>query len=142
MDNVPWQPTNEPGRYDAARVATLEPIHQAIEHLQLPPIRLRKLNAIRNALEMQIEDGGDSPKVNNHLLEALQIAVIHQVGQKRAMAVLQAIGDFARLEEIRWKQVQDGMLPLNQNTTTFAPEQKPGKPKRKFRSRRRKGKKK
>ena len=111
MDNVHWQLTNEPGRYDAARVANLEPIHQAIELLQLPPVRLRKLNAIRNALEVQIEDGGDAPEVNNHLLEALRLAVIHQVGQQRATAVLQVINDFARAEEARWTQLKAGTLP-------------------------------
>jgi hypothetical protein len=106
MDNKTWKPTNEPDGYNAARVAALEPIHRAIKHLQLPPIRVRKLNAIRNALEMQIEDGGDSPEVNKRLLEALQLAVIHQVGQQRATIVLQAINDFAQAEETRWKQVQ------------------------------------
>jgi hypothetical protein len=111
MDSAHWQPTNEPGRYDAARVANLELIHQAIEHLQLPPIRLRKLNAIRNALEMQIEDGGDAPEVNDHLLEALRLAVIHQVGRQRATAVLQVIDAFARAEEARWTQAKAGTLP-------------------------------
>ena len=111
MDNAQWQPTNEPGRYDANRVASLRRIHQAIEHLRLPPIRLRKLNAICNALEMQIEDGGDAPEVNNQLLEALRLAVIHQVGRRRAAAVLQVIGDFARVEETRWIQAKAGTLP-------------------------------
>ena len=105
-----WQPTNEPGRYDTARVANLEPVHQAFEQLQLPLIRLRKLNAIYNALEMQIEDGGDAPEINNHLLEALQLAVIHQAGSQRAKAVLQAIDDFAKAEEERWKQAEAGTL--------------------------------
>jgi tetratricopeptide (TPR) repeat protein len=111
MAKIKWQPTNEPGRYDSARVENLKPIHQAIEHLRLPPIRFRKLNAICNALEMQIEDGGDALEVNNHLLAALRLMVIHQVGQQRAAAVLQAINDFARTEEARWEQVRAGTLP-------------------------------
>ncbi len=61
---------------------------------------------------MQIEDGGDAPEVNNHLLAALRLMVIHQVGQQPAAAVLQAIDDFARTEEARWEQVRAGTLPL------------------------------
>lgn len=111
MNKTDWQPTNQPGRYDQARVATLEPIRQAIEQLQLPPIRMRKLMAISNALEMQIEDGGDAPEANRHLLEALKLVVVHQIGQKRATAVIQAIEDFARKEEMRWEQIRAGTLP-------------------------------
>jgi tetratricopeptide (TPR) repeat protein len=111
MAKTKRQPTNEPGRYDAARVGNLKPIHQAIERLRLPPIRFRKLNAVCNALEMQIEDGGDAPEVNNHLLAALRLMVIHQVGQQRAGAMLQAIDDFARVEEVRWEHVQTETLP-------------------------------
>lgn len=65
MDNEQSKPTNKPGRYNAARVAKLRPIYRAIEQLKLPPLRLRKINAICNALAMQIEDGGDSPEVND-----------------------------------------------------------------------------
>jgi tetratricopeptide (TPR) repeat protein len=111
MKNTQWQPTNQPGRYDAARVANLAPIDLAVADLQLPLNRLRKLNAIRNALEMQIEDGGDSPEVNSRLLEALRLAVVHQVGRQRATDVLQAIDDFARAEEARWAQARAGTLP-------------------------------
>jgi hypothetical protein len=111
MNKTDWQPTNKPGRYDSMRVATLEPIHRAIARLQLPPIRSRKLMAICNALEMQIADGGDAPEVNRHLLEALKLAVVHQVGQKGATAVIQAIEDFARKEELRWEQIWAGTLP-------------------------------
>ena len=87
-------PTNIPNRYDAARVAHLKPIRAAIEQLGLPPIRLRKLNGILNALEMQIEDGGDSPEVNAHLLAALRAGVIHQVGVEKAQPVLTRIDAF------------------------------------------------
>ena len=60
---------------------------------------------------MQIEDGGDAPEVNNRLLEALRLAVIHQVGRRSATAVLQVIDDFARAEETRWTQAKAGTLP-------------------------------
>ena len=56
-----WRPSNEPTRYDEARVARLKPIKIELEKLGIPLIRLRKLNGILNALEMQIEDGGDNP---------------------------------------------------------------------------------
>jgi hypothetical protein len=134
MDNVSWQPTNEPGHYDAVRVATLEPIRQAIEQLQLSVIRLRKLNAILNALEMQIEDGGGSPDVNSRLLEALQLVVLHQVGQQRATTVLQTILDFTRAEETRWKQAQTVTSPPSQNMAGSATGNKRGKSKHKVRS--------
>ena len=111
MSNIPQQPNNKPGAYDAERVAVLQLVWKALEQLQLPPIRLRKLNTICNALEMQIEDGGDSPEVNDRLLEALQLAVIHQVGQQQAQPVLQAIDNFAQAENMRRQQVQAGTGP-------------------------------
>ena len=58
-----WQPSNEPVRYDRARVAQLSPIETEIKKLNLPLIRFRKLNGILGAIEMQIEDGGDNPEV-------------------------------------------------------------------------------
>lgn len=106
MDETPWQPTNEPSGYDPARVAKLKPVQEAIEDMQLPPIRVRKLNAITNALEMQIEDGGDAPEINNCLLEALRLAVIHQVGGQRGTAVLLAIDEFEQKESLRWNRVR------------------------------------
>lgn len=75
-----WPPSPEPVRYDKARVATLDPIRQQIDALGLSLIRLRKLRGLLNALEMQIEDGGDSPEVNGLLLDALRAGVRHQVG--------------------------------------------------------------
>lgn len=111
MDKIPWQPTNEPGRYDEARIATLKPVQQAIERLRLPVIRLRKLMGICNALQMQIEDGGDAPVVNDRLLESLRLMAIHQVGEEQASDVLQAIDNFARMEEARWEQARAGTLP-------------------------------
>ena len=65
-----WKPTNQPDRHDPARVAGLRPIGAAIERLRLPPNRQRKVLSILSALEVQIEDGGDSPTVNEHLLAA------------------------------------------------------------------------
>jgi tetratricopeptide (TPR) repeat protein len=111
-----WQPSNEPGRYDKARLAQIAPVQAAIQALGLPPLRQRKLNGVLNALIMQIEDGGDSPAVdspavNELLLEALQTAVLHQVGAARGTAVLQAIERFAQAEAERWQQVKAGTLP-------------------------------
>ena len=94
-------PTNITSAYDEARVAQLKPIRAAIEALGLPVVRKRKLFGILNALEIQIEDGGDSPDVNRHLLAALREGVIHQVGEKRARPVLARIRDFRRYENNR-----------------------------------------
>lgn len=104
-------PTNIPGSYDEARVAQLKPIRAAIEELGLPLIRVRKLLGILNALEMQIEDGGDSRAVNELLLQALREAAVHQVGKKRARPVKRAVDAFARAENERWKQISAGTLP-------------------------------
>ena len=106
-----WKPTNQPDRYDEARVATLEPVRQAVMALGLPLTRLRKINGILGALEMQIEDGGDSPTVNEHLLAALRACVLHQVDTSQAAPVLAAIDAFAEQEARRWQQVQAGALP-------------------------------
>jgi len=106
-----WQPSNQPDRYDKARVAQIEPVQAAIQALRLPPLRQRKLNGVLNALIMQIEDGGDSPTVNGLLIEALKTAVLHQVGAVRGTAVLQAIDRFAQAEAQRWQQVKAGTLP-------------------------------
>ena len=93
-----WKPSNQTIRYDRKRVAQLGPIQSAIEKLELPLIRLRKLNAIFNALEVQIEDGGDSPEVNQRLLDALRAGILHQVGERQAQAALQAIDAFEQAE--------------------------------------------
>ena len=106
-----WRPSNEPTRYDEARVAQLEPIEIELKKLGLPLVRIRKLNGILNALEMQIEDGGDNPQVNALLLEALRESVKHQVGKRRARAVLRTIDAFHFSEIGRWKQVKAGILP-------------------------------
>jgi tetratricopeptide (TPR) repeat protein len=106
-----WKPSNEPTRYDRARVERTDTIDQEIKKLRLPPIRQRKLNGILNALIMQIEDGGDSPEVNRLLLEALRAAVRHQVGERRARSVLEAIDRFGQVEDQRWEMVKAGTLP-------------------------------
>lgn len=85
-------------------MAGLRPIQQAIENLGLPPIWSRKLKAICKALEMQIEDGGDAPEVNNLLIEALRLAVIHQVGERSAATALQAIDNFVKRDNLRWER--------------------------------------
>ena len=104
-------PPNIPGHYDEVRVAQLKPIHAAIEALDLPLVRKRKLLGILNALTMQIEDGGDSPAVNDLLLLALRESAVHQVGKKKAQPVLDAIDAFARTESARWEQIKAGTLP-------------------------------
>jgi len=88
-------------RIDKARLKTLEPIKQAIESLNLPPLRYRKLNGIINALTMQIEDGGDFNEVNELLIMALRCAVIAQVGKESASAVLDALTRFEQSEASR-----------------------------------------
>jgi hypothetical protein len=60
---------------------------------------------------VQIEDGGDSPEVNQLLLDALRAGTRHQVGEGRARRVLRAIDDFERAEAERWEQVKAGTLP-------------------------------
>jgi tetratricopeptide (TPR) repeat protein len=106
-----WKPSNQPIRYDQKRVAQLDSVERAILALRLPPNRGRKLNGILNALTMQIEDGGDSPEVNDSLLEALRAALRHQVGERGGTAVLRAIDAFQRAEAERWEQIKAGTLP-------------------------------
>ena len=106
-----WKPSNQPTRYDKARLAQLEPVRAEIEKLKLPLIRFRKLNGICGALEVQIEDGGDDPEVNKLLLDALRAAIVHQVGERKAQAALRAIAAFEQLEAKRWAQVKAGTLP-------------------------------
>ena len=108
---MPWKPDPEPTRYDRARAARLAPLRQAVQKLRLPPGRGRKLLALLNALEVQIEDGGDSPDVNQHLLAALRAGLHHQVSERQARAALQAIDAFAEDEARRWAQIRAGTLP-------------------------------
>jgi hypothetical protein len=106
-----WRPSREPDRYDRARVAQLAPIRAAVDALGLPLRRKRKLAGLLNAIEMQIEDGGDSSEVNALLLHALRAGVRHQVDEQAAQAVLRAIDAFAAAEAQRWAQLRAGTLP-------------------------------
>jgi tetratricopeptide (TPR) repeat protein len=106
-----WQAANEPGHYDRPRVEQTHDLGTEIDKLRLPLVRRRKLYSILNALVVQIEDGGDSPEVNHLLLEALEAAVRHQVGEKRASATLRAIDTFEQVEAKRWEMVRAGTLP-------------------------------
>lgn len=106
-----WTPSHQTTRYDRARVARLQPLREAVDQLRLPLIRMRKLGGLLNALEMQIEDGGDSPAVNALLLDALRSGVRHQVDERAAQGVLRAIDAFAQEETRRWEQVRTGTLP-------------------------------
>jgi len=108
--------SNQPTRYDRARLAQLEPIEAEIKKLGLPLVWLRKLKGILNALEMQIDYGGDGPEVNSLLLEALRAGIHHQVGQRRAKAALWAIGVFEQAEAKRREQVKAGTLPPTELT--------------------------
>jgi tetratricopeptide (TPR) repeat protein len=109
-----WKPSNEPVRYDKQRVATFRLVTEAVAGLSLPLLRSRKLQGIGNAIEMQIEDGGDSPEVNDHLLAALRGAVIHQVGERDGAAVLHAIEAFRKAEAAHWKLIRSGVpLPVD-----------------------------
>jgi hypothetical protein len=86
---------------DYARLNTFKPVKQAVEALNLPPLRFRKLNGILGALTMQIEDGGDSPEVNELLVKALHAAVIFQVGEESAKPFLEALARFEQSETLR-----------------------------------------
>ena len=87
--------------YDEKRVAQLDPIRAAIHGAGLPLVKIRKLNTILNALEVQLEEGGDSPEVNDLLLMALRQAVDFHLGPDRGRSILTAIGRFAVTEKKR-----------------------------------------
>jgi hypothetical protein len=101
-------PSNEPTGYERQRVASFRPVAEAVEKLGLPMIRGRKLRTICNAIEMQIEDGGDSLAVNELLLAALRAGVLHQVGEHGAEPVLRAIERFQRSESQRLARLASG----------------------------------
>jgi hypothetical protein len=86
---------------DRERLETLKPVEQAIVSLNLPILRFRKLKGILNALTMQIEDGGDSPEVNELLVKALRTAVIFQVGEQPAKPFIEALARFEQSEALR-----------------------------------------
>jgi len=86
---------------DHARLETFKPVEQAIFSLNLPILRFRKLRGILSALTMQIEDGGDSPEVNELLVKALRAAVVFQVGEKAASSFIEALARFEQAESLR-----------------------------------------
>lgn len=86
---------------DYARLNTFKPVEKAVEALNLPPLRFRKLNGVLNALTMQIEDGGDSSEVNELLVKALRAAIIFQVGEAVAKSALDALAQFEQSEALR-----------------------------------------
>lgn len=106
-----WQPSPQTVRYDRPRVEQLLPIKTALETLGLPLLRLRKLKGIVNALEMQIEDWGDSPEVNRLLLDALRAALRFQVTEQQARPMLQAIEAFQQQENQHWERMRAGKPP-------------------------------
>jgi hypothetical protein len=81
----------------------------AIQSLRLPLIRQRKLSALCNALEMQVEDGGDHPEVNALLAAALRWAALHQVSAAQAAPLLRAIDEFEGQERERWERIRQGL---------------------------------
>ena len=102
-------PTNEPTRHDSTRAARLKPVRDAVEELRLPLTGFGKISGILNPIEMQIEDGGDSPEVNRLLLEALRAAVRHQVDQRQSGKVLHSIDAFEKAEAKRREQLAAGV---------------------------------
>jgi hypothetical protein len=80
------------------RVAQLNRIRTAIEKAELPRSLMHKLMGILGASEIQLEDGGDSPEVNDLLVQALRAATLHQLGQKQGQLILQTIDRFVASE--------------------------------------------
>ena len=101
MKTNPANPQDFFNGIDHARLNTLKPVGQAVEALHLPPLRQRKFNGILNALTMQIEDGGDSPEVNELLVKALRTVIIFQVGETVAKSALEALERFEQSEALR-----------------------------------------
>jgi tetratricopeptide (TPR) repeat protein len=106
-----WKPSPEPGRYDRQRVARLQPIKDVVSRLGLPPLRRRKITGILNALEMQIEDGGDAPDVNALLLDALRAVLRHRVAGAQLAVALQALDAWERAERTYWEQMRASTRP-------------------------------
>ena len=88
-------------KIDYPRLETIKPVDEAIQSLNLPKLRFRKLNGILNALTMQIEDGGDFPEVNELLIKALRAAVLAQVGEEAARPFIEALARFEQSEALR-----------------------------------------
>ena len=101
-------PSNETTGHDEERVDRLGPIQAAITALAMPYLNTLKVLGILDAIELQIEDGGDSEDVNALLLDALRAAVRHQVGEDAGAAALRAIDAFAQIEAKHWEDVRAG----------------------------------
>lgn len=102
---------NQTSSYDRLRVGHLKPVSEALETLSLPLIRKRKLMSIFNALEVQIENGGDHPEANHLLLAALRRVLAHHADDTQAAPVLRAIEVFEAQEAERWERIRQG-LPI------------------------------
>ena len=104
MKSKPANPQDFFNGIDRARLETFKPVEQAIASLNLPILRLRKLKGILNALIMQIEDGGDSPEVNELLVKAFRAAVTFQVGEESAKPLIEALAKFEQSEALRLRR--------------------------------------
>lgn len=104
MKSKPANPQDFFNGIDRARLETLKPVEQALVSLNLPILRFRKSNGILNALIMQIEDGGDSPEVNELLVKAFRAAVIFQVGEESAKPLIEALAKFEQSEALRLRR--------------------------------------
>ncbi len=56
--------------YNQKAVDAIEELEKTIKSLDIPIILVRKLNGIRNAIEMQVEDNRTVPKVLDYLCKA------------------------------------------------------------------------
>lgn len=85
MSNSP-QCSSQTTRYNRA--------HGAARPERLPILSMRNVIGVLNAVEIQIETGGDSPAVNG----LLRAAVRHQVDESAALEVFRAIDQFEQTE--------------------------------------------
>ena len=90
-------------QFNEDRLAEFSVMRTVVNALRIPLMRQRNLISILNAIEVQLEGGGDNPDVNEYLLRALQAAVRHEVSDGRETAVLQAINSFAKGEFEQWQ---------------------------------------
>lgn len=103
-----WKPSNRPTGYDEERVENLEAVSAAIANLRPRMDAAHKLFGILNAIETQIEEGGDSPAVNSLLLDALRAAIRHLLGEAEGARALRAVDEFAAQEAEHWEEIRAG----------------------------------
>ncbi|NLD72958.1 MAG: hypothetical protein GX649_09620, partial [Chloroflexi bacterium] len=110
-----WKPSNQPTGYDEERVDKLEAVRATISDLDLSMAAADKLRGILNAIEVQSEQGGDTPVVNDLLIDALRAAIRHLVGESQGAEALRAVDTFAAQEAERWEDVRAGrhQLPID-----------------------------